>query len=49
MIYAQQENIVEFEDNTCKAIARIGKMCVDTVQKKFVSAKASSKWTFKNL
>lgn len=42
-IYAQQENIVEFENNAWKAIAKIGKMYTDMVQKKFLSVKTSSK------
>ena len=48
-IYIRQEMIVEFEDNACKAIAKIGKMCTDMVQKEFLSVKTSSKWTPKDL
>ena len=30
-IYAREEKICEFQDNARKAIAKIGKMCTDTV------------------
>lgn len=42
-IYAHQEKNFEFEDNTRKAIAKIGKMYIDIVQKEFVLAKALNK------
>lgn len=41
-IYAWKEKICEFEDNAHKAIAKIGKMCIETIQKEFFSIKASS-------
>lgn len=39
----------EFQDNACKAIAKLGKMCTKTVQKEYFSVKASRKWTLKEL
>lgn len=42
-IFIQQEKIAKFEDNARKAITQIGKMCIDMVQKKFLSVKTSSK------
>ena len=48
-IYAREEKICEFEDNARKAIAKIGKMCTETVQKEFLSVKASRYWTPKDL
>ncbi len=48
-IYAREEMICEFQDNTRKAVAKIGKMGTDTVQKKFLSVKASREWTPKEL
>lgn len=44
-IYAREEKICEFQDNARKAVAKIGKMCTDTVQKEFLSVKASKDWT----
>ena len=44
-IFAREEKICEFQDNACKAVAKIGKMCTDTVQKEFLSVKASRDWT----
>ena len=32
-IFAREEKICEFEDNVRKEVAKIGKMCTDTVQK----------------
>ena len=48
-IYAREEKIVEFQDNARKAIAKIGKMCTDTVQKEFLSVKSLREWTPKEL
>ncbi len=48
-IYALDEKICKFQDNTRKAIAKIGKMCTKTVQKEFLSVKALRKWTSKEL
>ena len=48
-IYARDEKICEFQDNARKAIAKIGKMCTETVQKEFLSVKASREWTPKEL
>ena len=48
-IYAREEKICEFQDNACKAVAKIEKMCTDTVQKEFLSVKASREWTPKDL
>ena len=42
-IYTREEKIIEFQDNACKAIAKIEKVCIDTVQKEFLSVKALSK------
>lgn len=39
-IYARDEKICKFQDNARKAIAKTGKMCTETVQKKFFSVKA---------
>ena len=48
-IYARNEKIYEFQDNARKAIAKIGKMCTETVQKKFLSVKISRDKTPKDL
>ena len=48
-ISTRDEKICEFEDNARKAIAKIGKMYTETVQKEFLSVKASMDWTPKNL
>ena len=40
-IYAREEKICEFQDNPREAVAKIRKMCTDTVQKEFFSVKAS--------
>ena len=48
-IYAREEKICEFQDNARKAIAKIGKICTETVQKEFFSVKASRDWTPKDL
>ena len=48
-ICAREEKIIKFQDNARKTIAKIGKMCTDTVQKEFLLVKASSKWTLKDL
>ena len=48
-IYARNEKIYEFQDNARKTIAKIGKMCIETVQKEFFSVKASRDWTPKEL
>lgn len=34
-IYVCDEKICKFPDNTRKAIAKIGKMCTETIQKEF--------------
>ncbi len=47
-IYARDKKICEFQDNARKAVAKIGKMCTDTVQKEFLSVKASKEWIPKN-
>lgn len=41
--YAREEKIFEFQDNACQEIAKIGKMCIETVQKEFLSIKSLSK------
>ena len=48
-IYACDEKICEFQDNVRKAIAKIGKICTETVQKEFLSVKVSREWTPKDL
>ncbi len=48
-IYAQEEKIYQFQDNGRKAVFKIGKMYTDTVQKEFLSVKASREWTPKEL
>ncbi len=48
-IFAREEKICEFKDNSRKAEAKIGKMCSDTVKKEFFSVKASREWTPKEL
>ncbi len=48
-IYAREEKICEFEDNARKTITKIEKMCTETVQKEFLSVKASRDWTPKDL
>lgn len=40
-IYAFEEKICEFQNNTCKAIAKIRKMCTEIIQKEFLLVKAS--------
>ncbi len=39
-IFAREQKICEFQDNAGKTVAKIGKMCTDTVQNKFLSIKA---------
>ncbi len=41
IIFAQEEKIGEFQDNSRIAIAKIGRMCMDKVGKRFSSIKAS--------
>ncbi len=48
-IFAREEKICEFQDNARKAVAKIGKMCTDTVRKEFFSVKASREVTSKEL
>ncbi len=48
-IFVREEKICEFEDNARKAVAKIGKMCTDTVQKEFFLVKASKEWMPKDL
>ncbi len=48
-IYALNEKIYKFQDNAYKAIAKIGKIYIETVQKKFFSVKVSREWTPKEL
>ena len=48
-IYAREEKICEFQDNACKAVAKIENMCTGTVQNEFLSVKASREWTPKDL
>ena len=48
-IFTREEKICEFEDNARKAVAKIGKMCTDTVQKEFLSVKVSKEWTPQDL
>ena len=48
-IFAREEKICEFQDNTRKAVAKIEKMCTDTVQKEFFSIKTLREWTPKKL
>ncbi len=48
-IFARKDKICEFQDNARKALAKIGNMCTDTVQKEFLSVKASKEWTPKKL
>ena len=48
-VYAWEEKIYEFQDNAHKMTAKIGKMCTDKVQKKFLSVKASRDWIPKKL
>lgn len=46
-IFDQDKKIKEFQDNRCKEVAKIGKMCIDTIPKKFLSLKASREWSSK--
>lgn len=39
-IFAREEKICEFEDNALKTIAKIGKICTNTVQKELFLVKA---------
>ena len=48
-IYIWDEKIIKFQINACKEIAKIGKMCSDTIQKEFYLIKTLNKWTFKDL
>ncbi len=48
-IYARDEKIREFQDNARKTVVKIRKMCTDTVQKEFLSVKASKEWIPKDL
>ena len=36
-IFARKEKICEFQGNARKAVAKIGKICTDTVQKKMTT------------
>lgn len=42
-IFIRKEKIYEFEDNARKAVAKIGKMYTDMIQKEFFLIKASKK------
>ena len=48
-IYAREEKIWKFQFNARKAVSKMRMMCTDTVQKKFLSVKASREWTPKEL
>ena len=48
-IYAREEKIIKFQDNTHKAIAKIRKMCTDKVQKEFFSVRSLRELTSKEL
>ena len=48
-IFTREEKICEFPDNARKAVAKIGKICTDTVQKGVHSVKASKEWTPQDL
>lgn len=39
-IYTWEKKICKFQDNGCKVIAKIRKMCTSTIQKKFLLVKA---------
>ena len=47
-IYTQEEKISEFQDNTSKDRAKIKKIHTETIQKNFLSVKASGDWTSKD-
>lgn len=42
-IFPYKKKICELQDNDCKAIAKIRKMCTDKVQKQFISIRAVKK------
>lgn len=42
-IYTKKEKIIKFQNNACKAIAKIGKMYINTSQKIFFPVKTLSK------
>ena len=48
-IFVREKKICEFQDNARKAVAKIGKMYTDIVQKEFLFVKASREWTSKEL
>lgn len=48
-IYTQEEKIFKFYDNVCKIIAKIRKICINTIQTDFLLIKTLSKQTSKNL
>ncbi len=48
-IIAKEEKICEFEGNAQKAVANIGKMCTDRVQKEFLLLNASKEWTLEDI
>ena len=48
-IFAQEKKICKLQDNSRKVVTKIGKMCTYTVQKEFLSVKASREWTPKQL
>ena len=47
-IFARKVKICEFQDNSWKAIAKIGKMCTDTVQKKLFFVRALREWLLRS-
>ena len=47
-IFAREEKICEFQDNARKAVAEIGKMCTDTIQKEFSLLKPQRSGLLKN-
>ncbi len=44
-IHTREEKINEFQNDACKTVAKIGKICIDTVQKEFFSVQTSWEWT----
>lgn len=48
-IFAREEKICELQDNTRKAVAKIGEIFTNTIHKGFRLVKASKEWTFQDL
>lgn len=48
-VYQRSLKIKDFTDNARRTMAKIGRMCTETVQKEFLSQKDFASWTLKVL